>query len=101
MTIIKPLSTATALTMSQPIQTHYHTTIPSKVLTLQIKNHRDQYNYPRATPHGKIDTRRLLASAHADMMFNTSKIKIAVNQAIIDAGSTGHFILPGAPPSAR
>ena len=53
MTIIKPLYTATALTMSQPVQTHYHMNFPLKVSTLQTKNRRDRYHYPGATPHDK------------------------------------------------
>ena len=39
----------------------------------------------------------LRKSEHAETMFNTSKIKIAVDNAIADAGATGHFVLPGAP----
>jgi hypothetical protein len=30
-------------------------------------------------------------------MFNTGAITIAVDEAIADAGATGHFVVPGAP----
>ena len=39
----------------------------------------------------------LRKSDHAETMFNTSKIKIAVDNAIADASKRGHFVLPGAP----
>ena len=42
----------------------------------------------------KLDLKK---SANAETMFNTSKIKIAIDSAIADAGATGHFVLPGAP----
>ena len=44
-----------------------------------------------------IAVHRIWASDHADIMFNTSKIKISVNQAIVYAGATGRVILPGSP----
>ena len=34
------------------------------------------------------------ASPNAETMFNTTKIKIAVDMAVADSGATCHFILP-------
>ena len=34
---------------------------------------------------------------YAEIIFNTPKIKIAVDMAIEYAGATGHFVIPGTP----
>ena len=44
-----------------------------------------------------IELERLKETEHMETIFNTSSIKIAVDQAIADAGATGHFMVPGAP----
>ena len=44
-----------------------------------------------------ITNLKLKESKHAETMFNASTIKIAVDDAIADAGATGHFVVPGAP----
>ena len=45
----------------------------------------------------KVELESLKDDINAETMFNTSSIKIAVDQAIADAGATGHFMIPGAP----
>ena len=45
----------------------------------------------------KVELEGLKEDMNAETMFNTSSIKIAVDQAIVDAGATGHFMIPGAP----
>ena len=44
-----------------------------------------------------IELERLKETENAETIFNTSSIRIAVDQAIADAGATGHFMVPGAP----
>ena len=39
----------------------------------------------------------ILHSDNADTIFDTGKMKIAVDMAIADAGATGHGVLPGTP----
>ena len=43
----------------------------------------------------KVQGSNLRNSPHADTMFNTSHIKIAMDMAISDDGATGHFLIPG------
>ena len=38
-----------------------------------------------------------MTTENHDLAMSTLKIKIAVDQAIADAGTTGHFVLPGTP----
>ena len=44
-----------------------------------------------------VNTRILPRDEYRNAMFNTGKIKIAVDMAIADAGATSHFIVAGAP----
>ena len=44
-----------------------------------------------------LDTLDIKTSSNADTILNTSNIKIAMDMAIVDAGATGHFVLPGTP----
>jgi len=43
----------------------------------------------------KVELEGLKDVMNAETMFNTSSIKIAVDQAIADAGAKGHFMIPG------
>ena len=44
-----------------------------------------------------VKLKDLEETANMETMFNISSIKIAVDQAIADAGATCHFMIPGAP----
>ena len=47
--------------------------------------------------HATMANLDMAISANAYTIFNTSKIKVAVDMAIVDAGVAGHVILPGTP----
>ena len=52
---------------------------------------------PKTDPLTDESSIESIGSPKQKTLFNTSKMNIAVNQAIIDSGATGHFILPGSP----
>ena len=80
-TMIKLFSTETAPTTSQPVQTHHQMNLTLKVLNSTNQEPQRPMEFPTCNIAWKetIATNRLLASAHAYKMLNTSKIKIAVN----------------------